>query len=130
MDDLKKSIEKLFGFNAELIESAEQCGLWHVRFIVNGIKYYGGVSYHGALPQLSVEGYTSPYYWHGTPVTAEFYSEFIEGKCIRLLDLHRELEDGSWEWMDEYFSTPQEAEEYISKLEKPESYSYDIYYMN
>lgn len=126
-DDLKKIIEKIFGFKKELIKSVQQCGLWHVRFTVNGIKYYGWIAYHGALPQLFVEGYTSSYRWHGTPVTEEYYNEYIKGKCIRLQYLHRELEDGDWEWLDEYFSSPEEAEKYISKLEKSEFYTYDVY---
>ncbi len=127
MNDLKKGIEELFGFKKELIESAELCGLWHARFTVNGIKYYGCVPYHGAVPQLFIDGYTTPYRWHGTPVTEEYYNKFIKGKHIRLQYVHSELGDGSWEWLDEYFSTPEEAETYITKLDEPAFYSYDIY---
>lgn len=126
-NDLKKSIEKFFGFKKELIESVEQCGLWHVRFVVNGIKYYGWVAYHGAVPQLSVEGYTSTYRWHGTPVTEEYYNEFIRGKTLRLQWISRESGDGDWGWLDKYFSTPEEADSYIANLENPELYSYDIF---
>lgn len=125
-NSLVDSISELFGFKRELIEDAEQCGLWHVRFKVNGIKYYGWVAYHGAVPQISVDGYSSPYRWKGTPVTEEYYNEFISGKSIRLIE-YIDRETGDWKWLDIYFSTPEEAEHYISTLEKPMNYTYDIF---
>lgn len=124
---LKRDIAELFGFKEELIESAEQCGLWHVRFVVNGIKYYGWVAYNGAVPQLSVEGYVTAYRWRETPVTEEYYNEFIKEKCIRLQYLYLDSGDGEYEWLNECFSTPEEADAYIAKLEKPNYYTYDVY---
>lgn len=125
-ESLLESIEKLYGFKKELIHDVEQCGCWHVRFIVNGIKYYGWIPYAGAEPQLSVEGYTTSYYWHKTPVTEEYYKENIEGKIIRLIH-YSDTESGDWEWKDKTFSTPEEAENYIETLETPQFYTYDIF---
>lgn len=128
VDDLKRTIEEYFGFKRELIQDVEQCGLWHVRFTVNGIRYYGWVAYHGATPQLSVEGYATKYYWHKTPVTEEYYKEFIEGHCIRLQHyVNMEAQDGDWEWLNQTFSNPEAAETYIAGLDNPREYTYDIY---
>lgn len=126
-EDCINAIEKYYGFKKELIKDVEPCGLWQVRFRVNGIKYYGSVSYYGAEPMLTIEGYVTPYYWHGTPITEEYYNNFIKGNIIRLQYLHREKEDGSWEWLNETFSTPEEAEAYISTMSNSENYSYDVY---
>lgn len=127
-DDLKRNIEEYFGFKRELIQDVESCGLWHVRFTVNDIRYYGWVAYHGAVPQLSVAGYTTKYYWHKTPVTEEYYKKFIEGQCIRLVHyVNMESQDGDWEWQDRTFDNPEEAEEYIAGLNNPGEYTYEIY---
>ena len=36
-EGLKESIERDYGFKRELIQNAELCGLWHIRFQVNEI---------------------------------------------------------------------------------------------
>ena len=61
-EDLINSIEKIYGFKKELISNVESCGLWHVRFTVNRINYYGCIAYHGAEPLLWIEGYQYKYY--------------------------------------------------------------------
>lgn len=124
-EELCSSIEKFYGFKRELICNAQLCGLWHVRFTVNNINYYGHIPYHGAEPQLSVTGYEYKYFWHGSPVTEEYYKEFIEGKRINLQRCI-DGEAGEWEFLDKTFNTPGEAEEYIATLDKPSMYSYDI----
>lgn len=123
--EIKEAIAKTFGFKKELIKNASLCGLWHVRFEVNDIRFYGWIPYHGAVPQISVEGYNTKYYWHGTPVTEAYYKELIEGKTIRLYRYNATKDD--WEWMDKTFTSPKEAEEYIRGMESPEKYNYDIW---
>ena len=72
-EELLESIEELYGFKRELIDNPEQWGLWVVRFTVNGIRYFGNISFHGAKPMLAVEGYTAKHYDHETPVEDWFW---------------------------------------------------------
>lgn len=82
-DQLKEIIENTFGFNKDLIENPVQTGLWHVRFEVNGIKYYGWIAHSGALPEIKVEGYTAKHYdFFGTPITEDYYNKFEKGEYI------------------------------------------------
>lgn len=122
---LVNSIEQIYGFKRELISNAKQCGLWHVRFTVNNINYYGCISHAGAEPVLMVEGYQYKYYWHGGPVKEAYYKEFIEGRTIHLTKCVDE-ESGDWEYQEVTFNTPEEAEAYIKTLDNPRIYSYDI----
>lgn len=124
---LKESISKDYGFNLNLIKNPELCGLWHIRFEVNGIKYYGCTCHAGALPQISVDGYTTKHYFHGTPITDEWYNEFIKDKKIKLLKAI-DRENGDWEETDITLDTVEEMEQYINKLPKPENYYYDVAY--
>lgn len=123
--ELVNGIERFYGFKKELIRNVEQCGLWFVRFTVNNINYCGSISHAGAEPQLAVAGYTYKYYWQGTPVTEEYYKEFIEGQTIYLRKCI-DAESGEWEWLEKTFKTPEEAEDYIETLDNPAIYGYDI----
>lgn len=125
-EELQEIISRDYGFRKELIEKPEVCGLWFVRFEVNGIKYSGSTPYHGAKPRLFVDGYTAKHFWHGSPITEEYYEEIIKGKKI-VLQHCIDPEAGDWESLDVLFDTVEAAEEYISHLEHPEDYSYDIY---
>ncbi len=119
------SIEKIYGFKKELIKNVEICGLWHVRFTVNSMKYYGCITFAGAEPLLEVEGYTYQYYWHKAPVTEEYYNKFIKGKIISLKRCV-DAESGEWEWMEKTFTTEEAAETYIKTLDNSFMYDYDI----
>lgn len=123
-EQLKECIEKDYGFKKELIKDPFLCGLWHIRFEVNGIKYYGYTSFAGALPQLNVEGYTYKHYDnHNTPVTDEYYNEHIKDATIVL---KRYVGEDDCEDMDVTFESQEKATTYISKLDHPEEYFYDF----
>ena len=116
-EKLIEIIEKDYGFKKELIKNPEQCGLWFVKFEVNGIKYTGNVSFHGALPQLNVIGHTTKQYdEYGTPVEDWFYSEFIKDKPAKLLHCV-DAEDGDWEDTGIRFENQKQAEEYMSNVD-------------
>lgn len=123
--ELQECISKDYGFQKELIENPEVCGLWHVRFEVNGIQYYGSTPYYGAAPRLNVCGYTAKHTWHGGPITDEYYEEIIKGHKLILTHCVN-LEDGDWEQLPIMFETVEEAEKYILELEHPEMYSYEL----
>lgn len=59
IEELQEIIAKDYGFQKELIKNPEVCGLWHIRFEVNGIELYGSTPYAGAAPRLKVTGYTA-----------------------------------------------------------------------
>lgn len=123
--ELLDSIEKFYGFKRELIKNPEQCGLWHVRFEVNGIKYYGAVSFYGAAPTLRVEGYVTEHYEHETPVEDWYYDEFIKGRPVKILKAV-DKESGDWEDTGIRFNSQKEAQEYIDRKPEPTDYRYDI----
>lgn len=124
VDQLKNFIARDYGFKKKLIMNPVLCGLWHIRFEVNGIKYYGSTAFYGALPQLSIEGYTAKYYDNfDTPVTEKYYNDFIKDKIIML---RRYVGEGDWEDMNVTFGSQKEAKEYISKLDNPTDYFYDF----
>lgn len=126
VDQLVKSIEKDFGFKKELIENPVLRGMWCIDFEVNNIKYHGYTAYAGALPQLVVRGSTSEFYDnHDTPITEEYYNEFIKGRKIVLRHV---IDRDTYDWEDTgvFFKSQQEAKEYISQLEKSEDYFYDF----
>ena len=127
IQDVINAIEEYYGFKKELISNVKICGLWHVKFTVNNVNYYGCVSHAGAEPMLMVEGYSYPYYWRGIPVTEAYYKEFIEGRTIHLEKCIDE-ESGEWEYQEITFETPEEAEAYIKTLDNPRIYNYDIKY--
>lgn len=124
--ELQELIAKDYGFEKELIENPEVCGLWHVRFEVKEIRYYGSIPYHGAAPRLMVNGYTAKHTWHGGPITDEYYEEVIKGHKLVLTHCI-DLDAGDWEELTNLFDTVDAAEEYIAQLDHPESYSYEIY---
>ncbi len=114
-ENLLDEIEKYYGFKRELIRNPEQCGLWFVRFEVNGIKYSGNISFHGALPQLEVSGHTTnTFNEYGTPVEDWYYNEFIKGKRARLR--HVDEETGEWEDTGIEFKDQKQAEAYMNGL--------------
>ena len=125
-DSLKQSISRLYGFQEELIENPELCGLWHVRFSVNKINYYGYIAHTGAEPCLKVTGYSYEYYDHELPVTEEYYNEFIKDKKLRLLK-RKELEDGDFEWDDTgiRFTSVDEYNKFIETSNNGCNYEYD-----
>ena len=126
IDELKKSIERDYGFKKELVQNAELCGLWHVRFQVNGIRYYGCRVHAGAVPQLEVEGNVNPYHDEmGTPVTEEYYNRHIKGHQARLIRF-KDKEAGDWEDTGIRFASQEEAEKYIDGLEDGQKYGYDF----
>lgn len=121
-EELMETIEKNYGFKKELIQNAELCGLWHVRFQVNGIRYYGWIAHSGAIPQLKVEGNVHPYHDEmGTPVTEEYYNRHIKGRQARLL---RFKDKDAWNYEDTgiRFACQEEAEKYIDELEDGQNY--------
>lgn len=125
--ELQEIIARDYGFQKKLIEKPEVCGLWHVRFEVRGIRYYGSTPYHGAAPRLMIDGYAAKHTWHGGPITDEYYEEVIKGHKLVLthwIDFNSEV--GDWERCPEWFNTVDEAEKYIAELEHPEMYSYEI----
>ena len=124
-EQLKETIEKYYGFKRELIQNPVQCGLWHVRFEVNGIKYYGSQPFYGALPMLNVTGYTAQYYDHDTPVTDDYYNCYLKDRPIRIL---YNTDPDSCDWTDTgvRFQTQDAAKEYISKRPDPNRYWYDF----
>lgn len=123
--ELQEIIARDYGFQKELIEKPEVCGLWHVRFEVRGIRYYGSIPYYGAAPRLMINGYTAKHTWHWGPITDEYYEEVIKGHKLVLTHCV-DLEAGGWESCSERFNTVDEAEKYIAGLEHPETYSYEI----
>lgn len=124
-EELIASIEEYFGFKKELIKNPEQCGLWHVSFEVNGIKYYGAISYHGALPTIAVKGYTTEHYYHDTPVEDWYYNEYIKDKEV-MIARYLDRENGDWEDTGIRCKDQEEAKERIKKMSKPEEYWYEI----
>jgi len=129
-DQLKEIIEQTYGFKKELILNPVLCGLWHVRFEVNNIRYYGWTTSSGALPQLKTEGTISKYHdsW-GTPVTDEFYNEFMKGKKIaikKFVPFENGGEEGEWEYTGKKFESQEEAETYINGLGDQVLYNYDF----
>ena len=125
-EELMETIEKNYGFKRELIQNAELCGLWHVRFQVNGIRYYGWTAYWGAAPQLKIEGYVNPYHDEmGTPVTEEYYNRHIKGHQARLIRI-KDKETGYWEDTGIRFASQEVAEKYIDELEDGQNYRYDF----
>lgn len=124
-EELKNSIEELFGFKKELIEKPEQIGLWHVRFCVNGIRYCGSISFHGALPTIMNLGYTTTHYYHDTPVEEWYYNEFIRDKPVRIIKFTNP-ENGDWEDTGIRCKDQEEAKERINNMNSPEKFWYDI----
>lgn len=122
--ELVQLISKYFGFKPELIKNPEKCGCWHVRFEVNGIKYWGSVAFHGALPTLGVNGYTTDKYYHETPVEDWYFDEFIKGKEVRILH-YVDPDSGDWEDTGIRFSNQEAAKEYL-KDKNPKEFGYDI----
>ena len=126
-EGLKESIERDYGFKRELIQNAELCGLWHIRFQVNGIRYYGWTAHSGAVPQLEVEGHVSPYHDEkGTPVTEEYYNRHIKGHQARLIRFKEKEAGDDWEDTGIRFDSQEEAEKYIAGLEDGGNYGYDF----
>lgn len=124
-EELISAIEKYFGFKKELIKNPIQHGLWHVEFEVNGIKYAGAISFHGALPILSVVGYTTEKYYHDTPIEDWYYDQFIKGKPIKIIK-NIDPDCGEWEDTGIRCKTQEEAKTKISNMLDPEKYWYDI----
>ena len=123
-EKLLNSIEKCYGFKRELIKNPQLCGCWFVRFEVNGIEYSGGISFHGALPQLNVIGNTTPYHnEHGTPVENWYYDEYIKDKKAKLLHCV-DPDAGDWEDTGIQFQNQKEADEYMHNLDKKDSPNY------
>ena len=119
----------MYGFKEELIKDPTLCGLWHVKFTVNKIKYYGCISHAGAEPCLVVEGYEYKYYDHTCPVTEEYYTKCIKDKKLRLLIVHDpdddKWEDGDWKDTGIRLGSVKEFEEFISRKKDNKKYDYD-----
>lgn len=126
VEQLKETIEQYYGFKRELIQDPEQCGLWHVRFTVNGIRYYGSIAFFGALPTLKVEGYATQYFDNfDTPVTEDYYNQYIRGREIRILHTS-DLDSGDWEDTGVRCQTQETAKKYIRQQKDPNRYMYDF----
>lgn len=122
-ENLLDAIERYYGFKRELIRKPEQCGVWFVKFEVSGIKYLGGIPFHGAVAQLQVEGYTTDYHNEcGVPVEDWYYNEFIKGKKARLQHCI-DVETGEWEDTGILFENQEQADEYMNNM-----YSIDLPY--
>ena len=124
-EQLREIIEREYGFKRELIKEPKLCGLWHVRFIVNGIKYYGWTAFYGAVPQIAVEGCTAKYYDHETPVTESYYEEYIKGKTVRILHAV-DPKNGNWEDTGICCEDQETAKRYIAEQKNPDQYYYDF----
>lgn len=124
-EELIDSIHEFYGFKKDLIKNPAQHGLWHVSFEVNGINYTGACSFHGALPTLTVVGYTTKKYYHDTPVEDWYYKEFIEEKQVKIMRVI-DAESGDWEDTGIRCKDQEEAKKYISGLKNPKEYWYDI----
>ena len=123
-EELVQKISNFYGFKPELIKNPQQCGLWHVRFEVNGIKYQGGIGFHGALPTLSVVGYITDKYYHETPVEDWFFDEFIKDKEVKIIH-YIDPDSGDWEDTGIRFQNQEAAKDYL-KNKNPKEYGYDI----
>lgn len=123
--ELKNSIEELFGFKKELIENPVQIGLWHVKFCVNGIRYYGAIAFHGALPTIQIDGYVTNHYYHDTPVEEWYYNEHIKGKPVRIIKF-LDPESGDWEDTGIRCRDQEEAKNKINSMTNPKNFWYDI----
>lgn len=125
-DDLKQSISRLYGFQEDLIENPELCGLWHVRFSVNKINYYGYIAHTGAEPCLKVEGYSYKYYDHNLPVKEDYYNEFIKGRKLRLFKIVKlEDDDTAQEDTGIRFDSIDEYNKFIEASNDGCKYDYD-----
>ena len=124
-EELLESIEELYGFKRELIDNPEQWGLWVVRFTVNGIRYFGNISFHGAKPMLAVEGYTAKHYDHETPVEDWFWQEHLKDKKIRIYRITDQMA-GDWENTGIRVDTQGEAKRIIQEQGHPEDYGDDF----
>lgn len=124
-DDLKACIEKDYGFRFDLIKNPVLCGLWCLRFEVNGIKYYGNTFFSGARPTLAVEGYTAKHYYKETPITEAYYKEYIQGKKWKLLKII-DAESGDYKDTGKRFNTEKDAQNYIKQQNEPANWYYDI----
>lgn len=124
-EELIRSIEKHFGFKKELIQNPIQCGLWHVQFIVNGIKYAGSIAFHGALPMLNIIGYETDHYYHETPIEDWYYDEFIKGKSVRIIK-YIDQDSGEWEDTGIRCINQEEAKKRIGTMSNTEKYGYDF----
>ena len=124
-EELLDSIEELYGFQRELICNPVQCGLWMVRFTVNGIRFVGGISFHGAKPVLAVDGYSAEHYDHETPVEDWYWEEVLKDKKIRI---YRITDRMSGDWVDTGIrcDTQKEAKRIIQEQGHPEDYGYDF----
>lgn len=123
--ELKEIIERDYGFKKELITKPHLCGLWHIRFEVNGISYYGSTPYYGARPMLSVEGYNSPYFYKGTPITEEYYNKHIKNHWFNICQ-YTDPESGDWKNTRIRFKSEDEAIQYIENSHSPNKYFYEI----
>lgn len=124
VEELKELIERDYGFKRELIQNPELCGLWHVRFQVNGIRYYGWTAHSGAVPQIKSEGCVTLRHDHmGVPVTEEYYNEHIKGHKTMLRHI-TDGESGDWEDTGMRFESQEEVEEFILSLPHPKEYFY------
>ena len=120
----KKAISEYYGFKEELIEDVESCGLWHVRFTVNHIKYYGCVCHAGAEPLLSVEGTDYQYWDHNLPVTEEYYNQFIAGKRM-YIRYAVEPDAGEWIRTGDVFVDLCECKAFIQRKPNPDRWDYE-----
>lgn len=126
-EELKNWVEETYGFKKELIQNPELCGMWFVQFEVNEIQYIGWVSFAGALPQIRCLGEKATYHNnHNTPVTEEYYNEYIKGKRIFLTHCI-DRDGGDREKTNVEFKSQEEAEAYIKNLEDFYDYGYDFY---
>lgn len=124
-EELVKLIENLFGFKKELIKNPEQVGLWHVKFCVNRIKYYGAISFFGALPTIRNDGYETTYYIHDTPVEEWYYDAYIKDKPVRIIK-SIDPENGDWKDTGIICKDQEEAKARINNMDNPEKFWYDI----
>lgn len=127
---LKDSIEKDYGFKRELIMNPVSHGLWCILFEVLGVKYCGSIPFAGALPMPKVVGFSHLYYQNKIPVTKDFYNEYIKDKRIvlrKFVPYKKDTpENGEWRSADIEFSSQDEANTYIDKLDNSQFYDYEF----
>lgn len=117
-------IEQYHGFKRELIRNIQWDGPI-VAFEVNGIKYCSWTSFDGAIPQLSINGYTAKHHNdRGVLVKDWYYEKYIKDKPARIIRFVLSDEDeNEGEWVDTgiILENQEEAEKYIDNHNNPQT---------
>ncbi|MCM1172366.1 MAG: hypothetical protein NC393_09595 [Clostridium sp.] len=120
IEEILLKIEKYYGFKKELIRNVQMDGPLFVNFEVNGIMYSGYVPFVGAIPQLTVNGYTAKHHNEKDVLVEDWYYEkYIKDKPVRLLRYMAvdENDEAKWEDTGVILKNQEDAEKYINSLQ-------------